>query len=400
MRITVYLTGGIAAYKAVEVIRQLQKQHHEVKVVMTKNAQKFVTTNLLAALTKEPVLDDLWTKDVESSVPHVALARWTELAVIVPATANFMAKIANGLADDAASTTLLATNAPKLIVPAMNDQMWLNPATQRNLTILKKDGFKIMKPTIGLLAEGYVAKGRMPEPDQIVAWVENQIHQDRPLKGKKIIISAGGTIESIDPVRFIGNRSSGKMGIAIAEAARDAGAEVTLVYGNVSVALPEGINLIKAESAQVMYEAIKKQFASSDALIMAAAVADWRAEKVANKKMKKQPDQQKLQLELVRNIDILQTIGQIKRADQLLIGFAAETNDLLENAQAKLAKKGADYIVANDVSQDVFGADQDQVVILSKNKKPEFWPRMTKQEVANKIIDELLESLKDDKKKN
>lgn len=400
MRITVYLTGGIAAYKAVEVIRQLQKQHHEVKVVMTKNAQKFVTTNLLAALTKEPVLDDLWTKDVESSVPHVALARWTELAVIVPATANFMAKIANGLADDAASTTLLATNAPKLIVPAMNDQMWLNPATQRNLTILKKDGFKIMEPTIGLLAEGYVAKGRMPEPDQIVAWVENQIHQDRPLKGKKIIISAGGTIESIDPVRFIGNRSSGKMGIAIAEAARDAGAEVTLVYGNVSVALPEGINLIKAESAQVMYEAIKKQFASSDALIMAAAVADWRAEKVANKKMKKQPDQQKLQLELVRNIDILQTIGQIKRADQLLIGFAAETNDLLENAQAKLAKKGADYIVANDVSQDVFGADQDRVVILSKNKKPEFWPRMTKQEVANKIIDELLESLKDDKKKN
>ncbi|CCI87758.1 bifunctional phosphopantothenoylcysteine decarboxylase/phosphopantothenate--cysteine ligase CoaBC [Lactobacillus gigeriorum] len=400
MRITVYLTGGIAAYKAVEVIRQLQKQHHEVKVVMTKNAQKFVTTNLLAALTKEPVLDDLWTKDVESSVPHVALARWTELAVIVPATANFMAKIANGLADDAASTTLLATNAPKLIVPAMNDQMWLNPATQRNLTILKKDGFKIMEPTIGLLAEGYAAKGRMPEPDQIVAWVENQIHQDRPLKGKKIIISAGGTIESIDPVRFIGNRSSGKMGIAIAEAARDAGAEVTLVYGNVSVALPEGINLIKAESAQVMYEAIKKQFASSDALIMAAAVADWRAEKVANKKMKKQPDQQKLQLELVRNIDILQTIGQIKRADQLLIGFAAETNDLLENAQAKLAKKGADYIVANDVSQDVFGADQDQVVILSKNKKPEFWPRMTKQEVANKIIDELLESLKDDKKKN
>lgn len=400
MRITVYLTGGIAAYKAVEVIRQLQKQHHEVKVVMTKNVQKFVTTNLLAALTKEPVLDDLWTKDVESSVPHVALARWTELAVIVPATANFMAKIANGLADDAASTTLLATNAPKLIVPAMNDQMWLNPATQRNLTILKKDGFKIMEPTIGLLAEGYAAKGRMPEPDQIVAWVENQIHQDRPLKGKKIIISAGGTIESIDPVRFIGNRSSGKMGIAIAEAARDAGAEVTLVYGNVSVALPEGINLIKAESAQVMYEAIKKQFASSDALIMAAAVADWRAEKVANKKMKKQPDQQKLQLELVRNIDILQTIGQIKRADQLLIGFAAETNDLLENAQAKLAKKGADYIVANDVSQDVFGADQDQVVILSKNKKPEFWPRMTKQEVANKIIDELLESLKDDKKKN
>lgn len=400
MRITVYLTGGIATYKAVEVIRQLQKQHHEVKVVMTKNAQKFVTTNLLAALTKEPVLDDLWTKDVESSVPHVALARWTELAVIVPATANFMAKIANGLADDAASTTLLATNAPKLIVPAMNDQMWLNPATQRNLTILKKDGFKIMEPTIGLLAEGYVAKGRMPEPDQIVAWVENQIHQDRPLKGKKIIISAGGTIESIDPVRFIGNRSSGKMGIAIAEAARDAGAEVTLVYGNVSVALPEGINLIKAESAQVMYEAIKKQFASSDALIMAAAVADWRAEKVANKKMKKQPDQQKLQLELVRNIDILQTIGQIKRADQLLIGFAAETNDLLENAQAKLAKKGADYIVANNVSQDVFGADQDQVVILSKNKKPEFWPRMTKQEVANKIIDELLESLKDDKKKN
>ena len=400
MRITVYLTGGIAAYKVVEVIRQLQKHHHEVKVVMTKNAQKFVTTNLLAALTKEPVLDDLWTKDVESSVPHVALARWTELAVIVPATANFMAKIANGLADDAASTTLLATNAPKLIVPAMNDQMWLNPATQRNLTILKKDGFKIMEPTIGLLAEGYAAKGRMPEPDQIVAWVENQIHQDGPLKGKKIIISAGGTIESIDPVRFIGNRSSGKMGIAIAEAARDAGAEVTLVYGNVSVALPEGINLIKAESAQVMYEAIKKQFASSDALIMAAAVADWRAEKVANKKMKKQPDQQKLQLELVRNIDILQTIGQIKRADQLLIGFAAETNDLLENAQAKLAKKGADYIVANDVSQDVFGADQDQVVILSKNKKPEFWPRMTKQEVANKIIDELLESLKDDKKKN
>lgn len=388
MRITVYLTGGIADYKAVEVIRKLEKENHEVRVVMTKNAKHFITSHTLAALTKYPVLDDLWKKENESSIPHVHLARWTQLALVVPASADFIAKVANGIADDAATTTLLATGASKLVVPAMNDQMWDNPSTQRNIAQLKQDGIQIMEPVVGMLAEGYSAKGRMPEVDDIVNWVNQQIVSNKALSGKKVIVTAGGTIEAIDPVRYIGNRSSGKMGIAIAEAFSNAGADVSLIYGNISISLPQNpnINLIHVESSEDMLQAVKEKFKDGDILVMAAAVADWRMEKVSDHKLKKQPNTNSLDLHLVKTKDILKEVGRSKKENQIVMGFAAETNDLIENATKKLQEKGADYIVANDVSKNVFGNDQDQITILKKEGERETWPRLSKVEIANKLV--------------
>lgn len=388
MRITVYLTGGIADYKAVEVIRKLEKENHEVRVVMTKNAKHFITSHTLAALTKYPVLDDLWKRENESSIPHVHLARWTQLALVVPASADFIAKVANGIADDAATTTLLATGASKLVVPAMNDQMWDNPSTQRNIAQLKQDGIQIMEPVVGMLAEGYSAKGRMPEVDDIVNWVNQQIVSNKALSGKKVIVTAGGTIEAIDPVRYIGNRSSGKMGIAIAEAFSNAGADVSLIYGNISISLPQNpnIKLIHVESSEDMLQAVKEKFKDGDILVMAAAVADWRMEKVSDHKLKKQPNTNSLDLHLVKTKDILKEVGRSKKENQIVMGFAAETNDLIENATKKLQEKGADYIVANDVSKNVFGNDQDQITILKKEGERETWPRLSKVEIANKLV--------------
>lgn len=397
-RIAVYMTGGIAAYKAVQVVRDLEKLGHEVRVIMTKNAEHFVTSNTLAALTKYPVLDDLWSRENEASIPHVHLARWTELALVVPATANFMAKMAHGLADDAASTTILATAAPKMVVPAMNDQMWNNPATRHNLLFLRENGVKIMEPAVGMLAEGYAAKGRMPEPDEIVNWVEKYLNQENILQGKTILITAGGTEESIDPVRFIGNRSSGKMGIALAENAARFGAKVKLIYGNVTATLPKNknIELHHVKSSEDMLEQVEKEFKDSDALIMAAAVADWRMPQIADHKLKKQAGQKTLELTLVKTKDILQEIGHQKKARQLVIGFAAETNDLIKNAEQKLKTKGADMIVANDVSQNVFGNDYDQVTLLSQNGMIDKWPRMTKQEIAHGLMEKIAQFLKKD----
>lgn len=387
-KVAVYMTGGIAMYKAVQIVRNLEKAGHEVRVIMTKNAEHFVTTNTLAALTKYPVLDDLWSKENEGSIPHVHLARWTELALVVPATANFIAKMANGIADDAASTTILATAAPKLVIPAMNDQMWNNPATQRNLQFLKENQVQIMEPAVGMLAEGYAAKGRMPEPDQISAWVEDLLNKKEILKGKTIVVTAGGTEEAIDPVRFIGNRSSGKMGIAIAQAAANMGAKVKLVYGNVTIPLPQNknIELFPAPSSEDMLMQVKQEFNQSDILIMAAAVADWRMKKVADHKLKKQADQATLELTLVKTKDILREVAKQKNPDQVVVGFAAETNDLLKNAEKKLREKGADMIVANDVSQNVFGSDKDKVTILRQNGTIEEWPEMSKKEIASKLL--------------
>ena len=387
-KVAVYMTGGIAMYKAVQVVRNLEKAGHEVRVIMTKNAERFVTSNTLAALTKYPVLDDLWSKENEGSIPHVHLARWTELALVVPATANFIAKMANGIADDAASTTILATAAPKLVIPAMNDQMWNNPATQRNLQFLKGNQVQIMEPAVGMLAEGYAAKGRMPEPDQISTWVEDLLNKKEILKGKTIVVTAGGTEEAIDPVRFIGNRSSGKMGIAIAQAAANMGAKVKLVYGNVTIPLPQNknIELFPAPSSEDMLMQVKQEFNRSDILIMAAAVADWRMKKVADHKLKKQADQATLELTLVKTKDILREVAKQKNPDQVVVGFAAETNDLLKNAEKKLREKGADMIVANDVSQNVFGSDKDKVTILRQNGTIEEWPEMSKKEIASKFL--------------
>lgn len=390
--ITVYMTGGIAVYKAVQVVRNLEKKGHQVRVVMTNNAENFVTSNTLATLTKYPVLDNLWSKENEASIPHVHLARWTDLALVVPATANFIAKMAMGIADDAASTTLLATAASKFVVPAMNDQMWRNPATQRNLTFLKENGVNVLEPAVGMLAEGYAAKGRMPEPDEITRWVECALNEGKMLQGKTVIVTAGGTEEAIDPVRFIGNRSSGKMGIAIANAAAKLGAAVKLVYGNVTVALPkrQNIELIHAESSEDMLQTVKSRFVDSDILIMSAAVADWRMKKVSDHKLKKQADQASLHLTFVKTKDILSEVAHNKKENQTVVGFAAETNDLLQNAEKKLRSKGADMIVANDVSKNVFGNNQDQVIVLKQNGNIVKWPRMDKSQIALRLLKEII----------
>lgn len=397
-KIAVHMTGGIAVYKAVEVVRGLQKQGHEVRVAMTKNAARFVGPATLAALIKHPVLIDQWSATLNGQVPHIELADWSDLALVVPATANILAKMANGLADDAVSATLLATSAPKMAVPAMNVHMWNNPATQRNIAQLKQDGVIIMEPADGMLAEGYAGKGRMPEPAEIVKQVQNCLTKqplqssaaNGQLKGKTIVVTAGGTREALDPVRYLGNRSSGKMGIAIAQAAAASGAKVELIVGSVSVELPQSPNIAitTALSTQAMADAVSQKFAHADALIMAAAVADFRPAVLADQKIKKHGDGT-LTLHLVPTEDILATMGAQKKPGQAVIGFAAETNDLLQNANAKLAKKHADVIVANDVSKPGigFGSDANAVTILRPNQAPLKWPRQSKQKIAAKIVD-------------
>ncbi len=388
MKATVYITGSIAAYKAINVVRNFQKEGHEVRVVMTKEAVHLIGTQTLAALTKYPVLTDLWEKERADQIQHIELADWTEIAVVVPATANFIAKIANGIADDAASTTFLATASPKYVVPAMNSHMWSNPAFQRNLALLKQDGIAVMDPATGRLAEGYSGKGRMPEPDNIMAWIDDSFQAKQILAGKKIVITAGGTISPLDPVRFLGNRSSGKMGIALAKAALVAGAEVILISGHIAVSLPNSPSLknIKVETTEQMFSAVKTAFLGADALIMAAAVADYEPVNYIAHKIKKQDQGDELKIYLKETPDILKKMGSIKKANQVVVGFAAETNNLLENASKKLQEKKADMIVANDVSHGVFGSDKDKVTVLRQDKTTENITETTKVEIAKKII--------------
>lgn len=396
-RITVYLSGSIAAYKGVEVVRGLQKAGHEVRVVMTTSATKLVGPATLNALTKYPVLTDLWG-DANQPIPHIELADWTELALVVPASADLLAKMANGIADDAASTTLLATAAPKMVAPAMNRQMWAAPATQRNLIQLTQDGVTIIEPVTGRLAEGYTGHGRLPEPQQIVARVQDFLTQHRLLAGKHVVVTAGGTREPLDPVRYIGNRSSGKMGIEIARAAAQAGAQVTLITGQVSVTLPQdpNITLVSALTTEEMLQAVQEAFEPADALVMAAAVADYRPVEVAQQKVKKNHNHGPRTLELTETVDILRTVAAAKRPDQLVIGFAAETEKLLDHAQEKLASKHADMIVANSVAgaTGAFGRDDNQVTILQKGLDPEKWPRLPKTAVAQRLVARLEEQLK------
>lgn len=393
-KVAVYLTGGIAAYKAVEVVRGLQKNGHQVRVGMTKNAENFVGKQTLAALTKYPVLDDLWRESQQDKISHIELADWSDLALVVPATANIIAKLANGLADDAVSTALLATSSPVFVVPAMNTHMWDKASTQRNISQIKADGMRVLEPVTGRLAEGYSGKGRMPEAKEIVNWLESFLKAKE--LNQKIVITAGGTLEPIDPVRYIGNRSSGKMGIALAQASARAGFKVELIVGNIKVALPKdpNIKIIQVETTEQMLDAVKASFKDADTLIMAAAVADYRVKHYVDHKIKKQANDQKYHLELEETPDILKAMGQLKRKGQLVIGFAAETDDLLNNAAKKLAKKNADMIVANDVSKNVFGNDEDEVTILQKQGPNLHWQRMSKVEIADQLIDLIKQKLR------
>lgn len=397
-QVTVYISGSIAAYKGVEVVRGLQKAGHQVKAVMTASATKLIGPATLAALTKAPVLTDLWHNQARNPIPHIELADWTQLAVVVPASADIIAKMANGIADDAASTTLLATGAPKVVVPAMNSHMWGAPATQRNLALLRQDGVTVIEPATGRLAEDYAGKGRLPEPAMIVDRALALLTKHQTLAGKTVLVTAGGTREPLDPVRYIGNRSSGKMGIALAKAFASAGARVELIVGQVSVPLPTAPNIevITALTTEQMATAVRRRFPNAAALVMAAAVADYRPVELADHKLKKVAGQSTRTIKLTETEDILKEVAGHKQAGQVVVGFAAETNDLLANAQKKLANKQADLIVANQVGgvKSAFGSENDQVTILAPNQAPQQWPEMTKEAVAKRLVAQIAKMIK------
>ena len=386
VKIGVFVMGGIAAYKVPELVRQLIKKGAQVQVAMTQSAQEFVTPLTLQVLTKRPVLTHTFDEREPSQVQHVAMADWCDLALVVPTTANGLAKMAHGLADDVVTTTLLAVTAPILVVPAMNVHMYENPATQRNLAQLQADGLTIMEPDTGFLAEGYEGKGRLPELHRIVAQVERlyaRTHLPQSLAGKQVIVSAGGTRERIDPVRYISNDSSGKMGYAMAQAADWLGATVTLVSTTHSLLPPEGIQVQQVASAQELAQAMTAHYDQMDYVVMAAAVSDYRVKHPHDQKIKKVAGQTDWQLDLVANPDILAQLGQTKR-QQVLIGFAAETQNLLEHARAKLSKKGADWLIANDVSNPAIGfnSDKNQVYVLGAQGQEVLLPQQAKTSLA------------------
>lgn len=386
VKIGVFVMGGIAAYKVPELVRQLIKKGAQVQVAMTQSAQEFVTPLTLQVLTKRPVLTHTFDEREPSQVQHVAMADWCDLALVVPATANGLAKMAHGLADDVVTTTLLAVTAPVLVVPAMNVHMYENPATQRNLAQLRADGLTIMEPDTGFLAEGYEGKGRLPELHRIVAQVERlyaRTHLPQSLAGKQVIVSAGGTRERIDPVRYISNDSSGKMGYAMARAADWLGATVTLVSTTQSLLPPEGVQVQEVTSAQELAQAMTAHYDQMDYVVMAAAVSDYRVKQPHDQKIKKVAGQTDWQLDLVANPDILAQLGQTKR-QQVLIGFAAETQNLLEHARAKLSKKGADWLIANDVSNPAIGfnSDKNQVYVLGAQGQEVLLPQQSKTSLA------------------
>lgn len=386
VKIGVFVMGGIAAYKVPELVRQLIKKGAQVQVAMTQSAQEFVTPLTLQVLTKRPVLTHTFDEREPSQVQHVAMADWCDLALVVPTTANSLAKMAHGLADDVVTTTLLAVTAPILVVPAMNVHMYENPATQRNLAQLQADGLTIMEPDTGFLAEGYEGKGRLPELHRIVAQVERlyaRTHLPQSLAGKQVIVSAGGTRERIDPVRYISNDSSGKMGYAMAQAADWLGATVTLVSTTHSLLPPEGIQVQQVASAQELAQAMTAHYDQMDYVVMAAAVSDYRVKQPHDQKIKKVAGQTDWQLDLVANPDILAQLGQTKR-QQVLIGFAAETQNLLEHARAKLSKKGADWLIANDVSNPAIGfnSDKNQVYVLGAQGQEVLLPQQSKTSLA------------------
>ncbi|WP_281164856.1 bifunctional phosphopantothenoylcysteine decarboxylase/phosphopantothenate--cysteine ligase CoaBC [Liquorilactobacillus sicerae] len=387
-KILICLAGGIALYKAAPVIRQLLKNNLAIKIAMTPTAEKFVSALTFANLIKQKIYRQRdWFES--EKVLHVFLADWADEIIVIPATANLIAKMATGLADDLVSAILLAANCPKYVVPAMNEKMLLNPATQRNLTWLKENGVKLMPTNSGLLAEGYAGRGRLPEPAAILAWLNDQQLVKQDLKGKKVLVSAGPTVEAIDPVRYLTNHSSGKMGYAIAKVAQKRGAQVTLVSGPTKLFPPTGVTLVPVTTALQMQAELEDHYELADYVIMAAAVADYRPVTAAQQKIKK--GTVKISLPLVRNPDILFELGQ-KKQRQLLVGFAAETQQLLTNAQEKLCKKRLDLLVANDVARhDIgFGSNENEVYFLSPTEQPLHLAQTSKQQVAEKLFDLLV----------
>jgi phosphopantothenoylcysteine decarboxylase/phosphopantothenate--cysteine ligase len=395
MRVTVGVSGGIAAYKAAELVRALQRQTVEVHVVMTNAAQQFVQPLTFAALTGHKVLTSLWEEsdagekgDAQGGIDHIAEAQWADALVVAPATANTLAKFAHGIADDFLSTLYLATTAPVLVAPAMNVNMLNHPATQANLDILKQRGVHIVEPGTGELACGMVGEGRMAEPDAIADAVLGVLGRRRDLAGEVVLVTAGGTREALDPVRFIGNRSSGKMGYALAEAASSRGAKVILVSGPTGLHIPPRCELVRVTTAEDMRNAVLSRMSGATLVIKAAAVADYRPLNVSEQKLKRTGP---LTLELAPTEDILAEVVRRRRPGQLIVGFAAETENRMENGRAKLLAKGADAIVINDVAAEGVGIDADTnaATFLTRATQVEM-PEMPKRQLADRILDEVL----------
>lgn len=390
-RVALFVTGGIAAYKACEVLRGLQKGGCDVRVCMSANATKLVGPTTFEALSGHHVTLGIFG-DGETPIPHIELSEWADLALVCPATANVIAKMAAGIADDAVSTTLVACSCPVVVAPAMNVHMWQNPATQANVKTLVSRGVQVVGPATGRLACGDVGAGKLEDVSVIVAAALARVRAHGSLAGKRVVITAGPTHEPIDPVRYLSNASSGKMGYALAQAAAAHGAEVTLVSGPVSQPKPTGVKLVGVTTASEMLAATQEAFESADAAILAAAVSDYRPAKSSDHKLKKAAEPLEA-LELVENDDILATISAT-RGGRVVIGFAAETNDVIDNARKKLERKGCDLIVANDVSRadSTFGADTDLVTLVG-DKYEEELPLMSKPEVAEAIIERLVTML-------
>jgi phosphopantothenoylcysteine decarboxylase/phosphopantothenate--cysteine ligase len=387
-RILLIVAGGIAAYKSLELIRRLRERGVGVRCVLTAAGAEFVTPLALASLSGERVFTDLFSLTDEAEIGHIRLSREADLVVVAPATADLIAKMAHGRADDLASTALLATDKPVLIAPAMNPAMWDHPATRRNVAQLQADGVHLVGPDPGDMACGEIGVGRMAEPEQILAAIQELlVGGTGALAGRRALVTSGPTIEAIDPVRFIANRSSGKQGHAIAAALARAGAQVTLVSGPVQEPDPAGAVVVRVESARAMLEACLAVL-PVDVAVCAAAVADWRVAEARRDKIKKQPGQPPPTLALAENPDILKTLCAADNRPRLVIGFAAETEDLAKNARRKLAAKGCDWIVANDVSreQGTFGGVFNSVQLVRSDAEPEIWPKLAKAEVATRLV--------------
>jgi phosphopantothenoylcysteine decarboxylase / phosphopantothenate---cysteine ligase len=395
MRITLGVTGGVAAYKAAELVRLLQQDGFGVQVVMTRGAREFVTPLTFAALSGQKVITDLFEKspegeaNLESAIEHIAVAQRTDLLLVAPATADIIAKFARGIADDFLTTLYLATTAPVVVAPAMNVNMWNHAATQENIETLRRRGVKVVNPDEGYLACGMTGAGRLAGQSEIVAAVRETLRAQKDLQGQTILITAGPTCEDLDPVRYLTNRSSGKMGYAVAEAAAQRGAKVILVSGPVDLAAPAGVQRINVRTAEQMHRAVMDNFPQCSIAIFAAAVADYRPVETAGQKIKR--NREMLSLMLEPTPDILASVAA-RKGEALVVGFAAETQNVAENARKKLAAKNADLIVANDVTAEGAGFDHDTniVTLFSRDGRDLALPKMTKAEVAQRILDEVV----------
>ena len=396
--VVVGVCGGIAAYKAVEVVSRLKKLGAEVNVIMTKNATQFVTPLTFQTISHNPVITDMFAEPKIWDVQHISLAEKADLMLIAPATANIIGKTANGIADDMLSTTIMATKAPVLFVPAMNTNMYDNPVVQQNISRLKSLGYIFMEPDTGLLACGVSGRGRMPDPQAVTDYAVSILcpaagaggdAAQADMQGINVLITAGPTIEPIDPVRYISNHSSGKMGYAIAEAAVQRGASVKLISGPVHLKEPSGVEMVHIKTAQDMYEAVMDNYKDYDVIIMMAAVADYRCAEMADNKIKKSNDE--MVIKLIKNPDIAKELGKIK-GKRILVGACAETENLVDNALSKIKSKNFDIIMANDVTMEGAGFEVDTniVKIIDKNGNIKDYPIMSKKEVASKLLDAVM----------